>query len=130
MNTLVLVVVLSTQELISIAIGQAAVEADVFLILREAPKGDKELQLLWDGWHHLLHHLEGDVCRHRACTHLCEGVHTPIWANSGGLISCPISYYRCPATRNHESYLHRTLIKLELALNTCGNQISVIMYMR
>lgn len=37
---------------------------DVFLILREAPVGDAELQLLRDRRVDLLHHLKGDVERH------------------------------------------------------------------
>lgn len=79
MDTLMLVVVLSTEELIGIAIGQAAVEADVFLIFGEAPEGYEKLQLLWHRWHHLFHHLEWDVRRHRPRTHLRERVDTPIW---------------------------------------------------
>lgn len=78
MDALVLVVVLPTQELVRVAIGQAAVEADVLLILREAPEGDEQLQLFWHWRHHLLHNLKGDVRRHRACAHLRERVHTTI----------------------------------------------------
>ena len=79
MHTLMLVMVLSSQELISITIGQAAVQANVFLTLRETPEGNEKLQLLGYRWHHLFNHLKGYVCRHRPGTHLGEGLHTPIW---------------------------------------------------
>ena len=52
---------------------------DVLLILREAPVGDTELQLLWDRGVDLLHHLKRDVERHLLGRQLHQGTHLAIW---------------------------------------------------
>ena len=48
-------------KLISMAIGQAGVEADVFLGVGEGPVADPELRLVGDGLNAALHHLIGNV---------------------------------------------------------------------
>lgn len=51
----------STLEFVSAAVGEAGVESDILLVVREAPEGDAQLQLLGHRRVHALHQLERDV---------------------------------------------------------------------
>lgn len=51
----------SALKLIGAAVGQAGVESDILLVVREAPEGDAQLQLLRHGRINALHQLERDV---------------------------------------------------------------------
>ena len=58
--------ILALVEFISCTVGQARVETNVLLSVREGPESDAQLERYRYGLPGLFHYLEGDVSRHHA----------------------------------------------------------------
>lgn len=63
----------SPVELVRRAVGQARVQPDVFLVVREAPVGDTELKLFGNRWVDVLYQLERDERGDTTGGKFCEG---------------------------------------------------------
>lgn len=89
----VLVERLAAMELVRRAVGQARVQPNVLLVVREAPERDAQLQLLGHWRKHVLDQLERDVRGHAARGQLGQGAHCSrrcVWKGIVDIGSLPV----------------------------------------